>query len=152
MKALSIQSPWSWLIALGHKNVENRSRGTSFRGQFLIHAGKTMDQTALNALLSGHHPVTGEKLTPGFYRSFAVAREANQLRLGGIVGVATLVDCVAKDDAHLGSAYTSPWFVGPHGYLLKDARPLPFVPFRGQLGFFDVPDDLVQDLKQRVRA
>jgi hypothetical protein len=51
--------------------------------------------------------------------------------------------------AHLGDAtlkvvdvvqhHVRPWFRGPYGFVLHDARPMPFVPVRGQLGFFDVP-------------
>lgn len=41
--ALSIRQPWAWLIVNNHKPVENRSWPTSFRGRFLVHAGKTRD-------------------------------------------------------------------------------------------------------------
>lgn len=51
------------------------------------------------------------------------------LQRGGIVGEATLVDCVTVSD--------SPWFFGPYGFVLEDVRPLPFRPYRGALGFFE---------------
>jgi hypothetical protein len=50
---------------------------------------------------------------------------------GGIVGVARLVDCVTQSD--------SPWFVGPYGFVLDRAQPVPFALFGGRLGFFEVP-------------
>ncbi|MFM0432370.1 hypothetical protein PQQ75_25390 [Paraburkholderia aspalathi] len=62
------------------------------------------------------------------------------LQFGGIVGVATLTDCV--DSSH------SRWYMGQKGYVLRDARPLPFVPCKGRLGFFDVPDDVAEALRQ----
>ena len=37
MKALSIKQPWAQLIIMGAKDVENRSRRTSFRGRFAVH-------------------------------------------------------------------------------------------------------------------
>lgn len=37
-RVLSLHGPWAWAIVHGGKNVENRSRGTPFRGRFLIHA------------------------------------------------------------------------------------------------------------------
>ena len=43
MKALSLRQPWAWLVAAGHKDVENRTWSTRFRGEFLIHAAKTFD-------------------------------------------------------------------------------------------------------------
>lgn len=53
------------------------------------------------------------------------------LQRGGIVGSVQIVDCVMQSD--------SPWFRGRFGFVLRDPRPLPFVPWRGSLGFFDVP-------------
>ena len=44
MKALSIMQPWAWLIANGHKDIENRSWPTRYRGPVLIHAGKREDE------------------------------------------------------------------------------------------------------------
>jgi hypothetical protein len=35
------------------------------------------------------------------------------------------------------------WFVGPFGFVLSAARPLPFVPWPGRLGLFEVPDEVV---------
>jgi len=33
MKALSILQPWAWLVVNGHKDIENRTWGTGFRGR-----------------------------------------------------------------------------------------------------------------------
>src|SRR6266568_1646548 len=57
---------------------------------------------------------------------------------GGIVGVATLVDIVTADHSP-----RSAWFVGPFGWVLKDARPVPFAPCPGKPGLFRVPDRLI---------
>jgi len=38
-KAISIKQPWSFLIASGIKDVENRTWKTKFRGRVLLHAG-----------------------------------------------------------------------------------------------------------------
>lgn len=48
---------------------------------------------------------------------------------GGIVGVAEIVDCVSQCD--------SEWFVGKFGFVIRNARPVAFIPVRGELGFFD---------------
>jgi hypothetical protein len=60
-------------------------------------------------------------------------REAG-MPLGGIVGVMEIVDCV--------TASGSDWFFGPYGFVIRNARPLPFVPCRGALGFFRPAVDL----------
>ena len=110
IRCLSIRQPWAWLIVAGHKTVENRSWRTSYRGPVLIQAGKQVDQVDLHWLRE-----SGVTL-------------ACDLPTGGIVGMTELVDVV--------EASSSLWFYGPFGYVLRDARLLPFVPERGQLGFF----------------
>lgn len=85
---------------------------------------------------------------------------------GGIVGVCNVVDVVrVVHNQHHVSPYrpdlgfrclrcdarrpehpcpkADPWACGPIGIMLADVRPVPFVPFKGALGFFDVPDNLV---------
>lgn len=124
--ALSIQQPWAWLIVSGHKPVENRTWHHPFRGRVLIHAGKKRDEDAVTELFSGRHPVTGT-VAPDLWE--AIKPVDFYEMMGGFVGVATVVDCVPHLD--------SPWFVGPFGFVLKDAQPLPFLPWRGMLGFFE---------------
>lgn len=38
VKCLSIQAPWSYLIAFGIKDIENRTWTTKYRGEIYIHA------------------------------------------------------------------------------------------------------------------
>lgn len=116
--ALSIMQPWAWLIVNGHKDVENRSWPTRFRGRVLIHAGKRFDPDYLDEGATVLWDWPDIQRPDGF-------------DTGGIVGVAEIVGCVTES--------TSPWFFGPHGFLIRNARPLPFRLCRGQLGFF-TPD------------
>jgi hypothetical protein len=115
MRALSIMQPWAWLIVQGHKDVENRTWSTTFRGPVLIHAGKKADFDPADDW-------DWDDIAPP-----RLGRED----FGGIVGEAEIVDCVR--------ASPSRWFHGPHGFVIHNARPLPFRPCRGMLGFF-VPD------------
>ncbi len=39
-----------------------------------------------------------------------------------------IVDCVNQSD--------SEWFFGDYGFVLNNARPLPFIPCKGALSFF----------------
>lgn len=121
-KALSIMQPWAALIVHGVKDVENRSWPTKFRGLVLIHAGKKYDDLAQDNVDGEIHPVTSEPLE---------LPDGVTYPTGGIVGVAEIYDCV--------SASRSPWFVGDYGFLIRNARTLPFRACRGQLGFF-TPD------------
>lgn len=122
--AISVQQPWSWLIVAGHKNVENRTRPYGFRGPVLIHAGKTVDLFAAELLKQGKHPAA-----PHSRLELDLPAE---WQTGGIVGVAEIVDLWTWSTG----GGSSPWFTGPYGYVLQNARPLPFMPMRGQLGFF----------------
>jgi hypothetical protein len=111
MKALSIMQPWAHLIVSGQKDVENRSWPTRYRGPVLIHAGKKFDRD----FDRGDFPGLDISLP-------------DDLDVGGIVGVAEIVDCVTVS--------ASLWFFGRYGFVLQNARPLPFRPCRGALGFF----------------
>lgn len=119
MKALSIKQPWASLIVHGFKQVENRTWSTRFRGDIWIHAGKSIDREAMADVQAGIHPVTGAAMLFG----------GIDFPTGGIIGRATIVDCVDQSD--------DPFFVGPFGFVLENARPVEFRPCRGQLGFFE---------------
>lgn len=113
--ALSIRQPWAWLIVNGYKDVENRSWSTDFRGKFLVHAGWIFDE-------EGYHRAV-KKLDIDL-------PEPDDYERGGIVGVAEIYDCVTQSD--------SPWFEGKYGFLLKNARSLPFVAMKGKRMFFSI--------------
>ncbi len=114
MKALSIRQPWAWLIISGHKDIENRTLATRYRGLVLIHAGKSFDKDAPFGRINGVELPT-----------------ILDLQFGGIIGIAEITNCVSKSN--------SPWFTGPHGLVLRNANPLPFYACKGQLGFFEMP-------------
>ncbi len=125
MKALSIRQPWAWLILNAGKDIENRDWPTKFRGAFLIHASKGMTRYEYE-----DGCVTAELIAPRVR-----VPQFGQLERGGIVGMATLARCVGQSP--------SPWFFGIYGFELRDVLPLPFRPLRGALGFFDVPDEIL---------
>jgi hypothetical protein len=118
MKAISIRQPWAYLVAAGIKDVESRSRPTDYRGPLLIIAVKKTP--APEDLWDAAQLCKRQGVTlPSIFE------------IGGIVGLAELVDCVTKS--------SSPWFnEGYYGHLLRQARPVPFIPYRGQLGLYDV--------------
>lgn len=123
MKALSIRQPWAWGIIYAGKDVENRDWFTRVRGRILVHAAKGMTRDEYEDVRGLFEAV--RRPLPDF----------DSLQRGGIIGSVEIVDCV--------SASASPWFFGKFGFMLRDPKPLPFVPFRGSLGFFDVPDHLI---------
>ena len=132
MIALSIRQPWAWMILHGGKDIENRSWPTAVRGRVLVHAGKGMTHEEWGgawefAFGSG----AGAKAVES-----GVTRKT--VELGGIVGSIEIVDCVKRSN--------SCWFVGDYGFVLRDPQALPFAPFKGALGFFDVPNSALVEL------
>lgn len=121
MKALSIRQPWAWLIVHGGKDIENRSWHTKFRGRFLVHAsqGCTKDEYAEAYRFARQIGILVPRL--------------EDLERGGIIGSVELVDSLDTSG--------SPWYMGQKGFLLRDPKPLPFTPYKGRLGFFDVPEE-----------
>jgi hypothetical protein len=138
MKALSIQQPWAWFIVNGYKDVENRSWPTSFRGPVLIHAGKKFDEDGWLYLKNGGFARTGEKAAQRLKQEGNITPRQMMQLCGGIVGVCEIVDCVKKSD--------SPWFFGEYGFVIKNAKPIPFMPYKGKLGFFDVSELINADV------
>ena len=55
---------------------------------------------------------------------------------GGFVGWTHVTDCRQH--------HPSPWKQdSTHGFVLRDSSPIPFVPWKGRLGFFNVPIEAV---------
>lgn len=122
LKALSVRQPWAWAIIHAGKDIENRSwqavnHGLRVRGRICIHAAKGMTKDEYD---EAREFIDGL----GYYTP-----EAHALLRGGIIGTVDVVDVVSKSD--------SPWFFGPRGLVLQDARPMDFVPAQGALGYFD---------------
>ena len=121
MKCLSIRQPWAWAILHANKDVENRTWYTGYQGPLLIHAGQKADVAGWREFVRWHDRILPPGLLP------------HNLPGGVVLGVVRLVDCV--DDS------PSPWAEeGLWHWLLADriAFDEP-VPWRGQLGLFDVP-------------
>lgn len=123
MIALSIRQPWAWLIVNGYKDIENRDWITGRRGRFLVHAGKGMTKDEYEGCLDAiDYAERPDIVLPAFAA----------LERGGLVGSAVLLDCVSKSE--------SKWFYGRYGFVLAEGKPMPFVPYKGQLGFWPIPD------------
>lgn len=122
MKAITICQPYAHLIAIGEKRVENRTWETKYRGELLIHAGKS------RSWLSTY---------PGCNPS--------NLVFGAIIASATLVDCVHLADILTGRYDREfPWLKqhkhteGPWCWILQDVVLLPGpIPVSGYQGLWN---------------
>jgi ASCH domain len=136
MKCLSIQQPWTWLIASGYKDIENHNWNTSYRGPVLIHAGAKFDTswfTPSGQLIHDHPmrdliPTDMPPMTNYYIKS--------------IVAIADLVDVVKQSD--------SPWFIGPYGFVFENAHMFGNpIPYSGQLKLFDVSREIIPEWEGR---
>jgi len=159
VKAISLYQPWAWLLRHGHehpngKRVENRSwpLPPSMVGKWcLIHASKNpgsathmskelwrellaADRICTQTRIIGLEPVDQVHIPP-----------ACELDFGGIIGVVKWgtpvhgIEGTPSASAEIVAVLNSAWFCGPWGWPTLDAKPLPFVPWRGGPGFFNVP-------------
>jgi predicted transcriptional regulator len=132
LKCLSVSQPFAELIVTGKKTIEIRSWNTSFRGEFLIHAPTKIRIQDCRRL----------------------GLDAASLEVGVIVGKAILYDIKEyhtkkewmQDRKHhlAGSEFSGSKF----GFMLKSAKKFAIsIPYKGQLGFFDVtlPESKIKD-------
>ena len=114
-RAISINQPWAWCIVNGYKPVENRDWPTKRRERIMIHAGKKFDWDGYDWIRF-------------HFKDIPLPEEIEGFDMGGIVGEATITDCVTESK--------SKWFFGIFGFLLVDAKPCELKPCKGALGFF----------------
>lgn len=169
LRAITVKQPWAWAIAHGGKTVENRSRGTSYRGALAIHAGLSWSQrgaedarvlNAWTAWLSGRQTATP---TPEHLREPWEAadvldpdddRERQLIDRGAVIAVAELVD------SHPDAGCCRPWGesdyreasgrqrTAVHHLVLNDVRPVTEpVACRGALGLWWLPADVLAELR-----
>ena len=128
VKCLTVRQPWAGLIVIGTKDVENRTWAAHYRGPLLIHAGRKMGPTEREAL----------ELFEGKYPEHAGHPLLNTR--GCILGCVQLVDCSDRRRRPFNQWHEE----GMTGWYLKN--PVMFkraIKYRGQLGLFDVPIDIL---------
>jgi len=117
MKALSLKQPYAELILQGRKTIELRKWNTKFRGEFFIHASKSIDKEAMKKF------------------------NFSELPIGAILGKAELIEVKkysneiehqADKDKHLASAI---W--GNYGFVLKNPIRITPIDCKGALGFWE---------------
>lgn len=111
MKTLSIRKPWAYLIASGHKDIENRTWHTKMRGRIGVHASLRVDPDGFTFAAKMGIPLPSD------------------LPKGALIGSVEIADCVTHSD--------SPWWRGPVGFVLRNPEQVAPVPMKGLLGFFE---------------
>lgn len=146
MKCLSIRNPWAWAIirpdlthsahrqqCIDHgivKDVENRSWTTKVRGRVAIHVSASMTREDYRFAVEFMANIVPQCDLPSF--------DALRPTLGHIIGTVEVVDSVRR--------YSSAWYMGDHAHVLARPRPCTPMPYKGRLGYFDIPDDLIPEV------
>ena len=126
MKAITVRHPWAHAIVHMGENIENRSWSAAYRGPLLIHAASTLSAAEYGGFAEFVFARAKDHQVP--------SRAELCATLGGFIGVVDLVDVVERS--------TSPWFNGDaYGFVLRNARPIPFQRWKGQQIIFHVPDE-----------
>ncbi|MCP4571454.1 MAG: hypothetical protein GY838_03810 [bacterium] len=138
MKCLTIRQPWAWAIVYAGKFVENRTWSTWYRGPLLIHAGLNTETFAADREWLHEHAHVGA--------------DDGCFAFGAIVGVAQLLDCCRPRYAadafpgHVDPGKLATYAHGPICWCLDNRRAFATpIPYRGQQGLFDVPEDVVRE-------
>ncbi len=87
MKALSVKNPWPLLIALGIKDIENRTWHTTYRGRIYIHS--SAKGTDLNVVRILHDKGVLMTISGSQYHRVIGKNDS-----AAIIGEVDIVDCV----------------------------------------------------------
>lgn len=157
MKGISLWQPWASAMAFGSKTIETRHWSTNVRGTIAIHAAKRKNRDELLRLSCFRH------------WQAAMSQQGDdffELPFGAIVAVGELVDCRPTDSFSLSEIYAARYAkgfsaaaswnendmgdfaLGRFGWVFKSLRGLKTpIPFKGSQGFFNVPDELFQEVE-----
>lgn len=171
MKALSLTQPWAHVILHHGKRIENRTwSGCAYRGAVLLHAAKSVGtrddfNSCMETILGILKPAPGQErldvVRPmaemrvggrGIHHASGWWSPAPELQRGGIVGRARVVDVINEGEAFGYGADQERWWFGGFALVLDDVEPLPFVAWKGALGFFDVPNDYAEIAARAAEA
>lgn len=126
MKALCLKEPWASMIFAGLKSIETRKWNSNFVGDLAI--------------------VVSQRYDTSYEASFETVKLATDCILyprtrGHIIGIVELIVVVPMAkwmDRYAGF----PVYEKAHGFFLRNIRKVQPVPCKGQLGIFNIPQDL----------
>ncbi len=166
MKAITVRQPWAYAIIHLGKDVENRTRNIvgSYRGPLIIHAGLAVTPEALDRRIArsiGERSRAGDALSRVPLMAGGPHGPSNTIlpwygSRGGALGVVDLVDshrrssCLDYDGELDELRPCSQWATTDECHLVL-ANPRPFadpIPFRGRLGLWEFPDELLPEAWQ----
>lgn len=143
MRILSMREPWLCCVLSpgpNPKRIENRKWNTHYRGPILLHRSKGLTQAYVDTAAAW---LAERKLSATLRAAWA---GPDPLRMGGVCGYAEIVDVMRPASNLTGEALfkwhdadVRWWMQEQYGFVLKNVKPLPFIPWRGGLGLRIAP-------------
>jgi len=176
MKLISLWEPWATLMALGAKKIETRSWATSYRGWLAIQASKGgLNMADLRSQCFERQFYEAlQEFTPFAQQISNDVRHKKWIKEvfphGQIVAVVKLVDCCPTVDMIPNPAFpcvfkkypaldTSEertfgnYERGRWGWVTGNLFRLPEpIPFSAKQGIYDVPEEVVQQLRRQYKG
>lgn len=124
MKAITIKQPWATLIAKGYKEYEFRTWKTNYRGDILIHAGKSTDKEAMER-----------------FKKYNL-----EYPLGVIIAKAKITDCIKVNEELLKTMQAKNYEVYKrmngyvqrgYGFKIEDVKEIENIPASGKLSLWE---------------
>lgn len=135
LKALTLRQPWAWSVFDTTKDIENRNWPAYVRGTIAIHAADDQPE----GVFDNSKAYIRKVLHSRGHFGVRIPSE-DKLPKGAIIGLVDIVDCVADS--------RSPWWEGPLGFKLTNARRLPKpIPCTGKRRFFTVPKQVEDEIR-----
>jgi hypothetical protein len=163
VKCLSIRNPFSYLVASGLKDVENRSWSTEYRGTLYIHSSGKLEQPhlreedlpevivdeleklAINEV--GEIVLTDPSDYVDYLRYYSdleivksnhyeIGNDDPFFKRGCIIGKVDLVDIITDSQSPFANPYSKHWIL-ENAVLFKK----PITNIKGKLGFFETVID-----------
>lgn len=130
MKVLSVKQPWAALLVNGIKDIENRTRRTTFRGRILIHASSAKMSGSIADYLN-------QRQTMAMMDSQVdVDNLRETLKTGYIIGSIEIYDCVKGDDSVWAENNVWNWKVRNPVLFNKPIRA------KGKLGLWEFAEEI----------
>jgi hypothetical protein len=160
IKAITIKQPWTWAVAHGGKDVENRTWATSYTGLLAIHAGAAWAEEGAcdRQVIAAAQASRDENgcYDPPLHIEFEVgAGGIRRLRPTDPRYVRSAIIAVAEvEDMGVCEGYCSLWAIpGQHHWRLTNVRPLAQpVPCKGRLGLWNLPDNVRDAVTEQLAA
>ena len=139
MKVITIKQPFATLIAKGLKQYEFRTWKTKYRGELLIHAGKTIDRKAMER-----------------YKDFPFDYPTSC-----IIAKVDLKDCILIDEVmkkklrqeneaiYYGILQDKNW--NGYGFKLENRKEIEPIYIKGKLGLWNYEGDINEKCKSRSK-